>query len=220
MSLFDLLLRFTPGTHNPELIAAREKHDSLPKSKFFEGPSSKEKLEKDKQITFQRGCELGQTFKAIVQEHYSPAEQGKVLNNLVMALMYLGEKHRIFPDMDYENILYTDYYDLIQIAKDMSFGDDTLPHWPEEENHQNRYLELTTSELTQIFMGFSEEALLDNYQFGSDVEEWIKYLLKETLKSRQRFARERQKEDEAIRFSPEIYKSIEQEKRKIKNNFD
>lgn len=212
MSLFDLLLRFAPGTHNPALDTARKNHDNLPESKFFEDSLSKDESEKDRETTFQRGIKLGQIFAAIVQEHYSSVEQERVLNNILKALTYLFDKHRIFPDMDYENILYTDYYDLIQIAKDMSLGDDALPHWPEEPNHNNRYLELTTSELTQIFMSFSEEALLDEFQFGAREDKWIKYLLRETLKTRQRFERERQKQDEALRFSPEICKVIEQEK--------
>ena len=116
--------------------------------------------------------------------------------------------------MDHRNIWYTDYYDLIELAKDMGFGDDTLPRWPEEQNHSKRYLELTVSDLVQIFLGFSEEALLDEYQFGADVDMWVKYLLRETLKSRRRFARERQKQDEALRFSPVIYKVIEQERKR------
>lgn len=218
MSLFDLLLGFIPSTHNPELDSARKNHDSLPESKFFEGSLSKDELENDRQIARQRGYELGQAFAAIVQEHYSPSEQERVSNNLIKALVYLAKQHRLFPDMDYENIWYTDYYDLIQIAKDMGFGDDTLPHWPEESNNFNRYLELTNSEITQIFMGFSEEALLDEFQFGAREDQWIKYLLRETLKSRQRFKRDRQKQDEALRFSPEIYKVIEQEKSQKKNN--
>jgi len=72
--------------------------------------------------------------------------------------------------------------------------------------------ELGASDLIQIFLGFSEEALLDEYQFGADVDKWVKYLLRETLKSRQRFARERQKQNDALRFSPDIYKVIEREK--------
>jgi hypothetical protein len=212
MSLFELLQRLISGTHNPELDAARKKHDNLPKSEYFEGALSKNEFEKDKQTTRQRGYELGRIFKAAIEEHYSPSEQDRVKDSLLKAITPLATKGRIFPDMDHKNIWYTDYYDLIELAKDMGFGDDTLPHWPEEQNHSKRYLELTVSDLVQIFLGFSEEALLDEYQFGADVDKWVKYLLRETLKSRQRFARERQKQDEALRFSPEIYKVIEQEK--------
>jgi hypothetical protein len=95
----------------------------------------------------------------------------------------------------------------------MGLGDRTLPHWPEESNSFNRYLELTTSDLVQIFLGFLEEALLDEYKFGADLDSWVRYLLRETLKSRQRLARERQKHDEAFHFPPQILKITEQNKR-------
>lgn len=218
MSLFELLQRLISGTHNPALDTARKKHDSLPKSEFFEGSLPKSELEKDKRTAKQRGYELGQVLRAAIEEHYSPSEKDRVKDSLLKALQRLAIKCRIFPDMDHENIWYTDYYDLIELAKDMGFGDDTLPHWPEEPNHSKRYLELTTSDLVQIFLGFSEEALLDEYQFGADVDRWVKYLLRETYKSRQRFARERQKQDEALRFSPEILKVIEQEKLRQKSD--
>jgi hypothetical protein len=214
MSLLKLLQTLISGTHNPELDAARINHDSLPQSEYFQGEKlSKDQLERDKQITFQRGYELGQILRAAIKEHYSPAEEQRVIDSLMKAMVYLGNNARIFPDMDYENIWYTDYYDLIELAKDMGLGDKTLPHWPEESNLLNRYLELTTSDLLQIFLGFLEEALLDEYKFGADLDSWVRYLLRETLKSRQRLARERQKHDEAFRFSPQILKTTEQNKR-------
>jgi hypothetical protein len=64
----------------------------------------------------------------------------------------------------------------------------------------------------QIFLGFLEEALLDEYKFGADLDSWVRYLLRETLKSRQRLAREEQKQDEALRFSPTIFKTTQQNK--------
>jgi hypothetical protein len=219
MSLFELLQRLISGTHNPELDAARKNHDNLPKSEYFEGSLSKNELDKDKQTSQQRGYELGRIFKAAIEEHYSSSEQDRVKDSLMKAITRLATKGRIFPDMDYENIWYTDYYDLVELAKDMGFGDETLPHWPEEPNHSNRYLELTVSDLVQIFLGFSEESLLDEYQFGADVDKWVKYLLRETLKSRKRFARECQKHDEALRFSPEIFKVIEQEKNRQQSDW-
>jgi hypothetical protein len=203
MSLFELFQRFTSNTHNPQLDQSRRKHDQLPKTEYGKGEKLTEtEIARDKQITFQRGKELGQLFWAAIEEHYSPSEQQKVKDSLLKAMNYLAIKARIFPDMDYEHIWYTDYYDLIELAKDMGLGDDTLPHWPEESNKSKRYLELIVSDLIQIFLGFSEEALLDEYQYGADIDKWVKYLLKETLKSRQRFARERQKQDEAVRFTP------------------
>jgi hypothetical protein len=212
MSLFELLQRLISGTHNPELDAARKKHDNLPKSEYFESSPLENELGEDKQTTRQRGYKLGEIFKAVIEEYYPTSEQNRVKDSLMKAMTHLAVKGRIFPDMGHENIWYTDYYDLIILAKDMDYGDDTLPHWPEEPNQSNRYLELTISDLVQIFLGFSEEALLDEYQFGADVDSWLKYLLKETLKSRQRFARERQKQDENLRFSPEILEVIEQQK--------
>jgi hypothetical protein len=219
MSLFKLFQRFTSKTHNPRLDESRRKHDQLPKTEYGKGARlTKDELARDKKTTFQRGQELGKLFRSVVEEHYSSSEQKIVVDNLLKAISYLAVKARIFPDMDYKNIWYTDYYDLIELAKDMGFGDDTLPHWPEESNRSNRYLELTVSELIQIFLSFSEEAVLDEYQFGTNVEKWVNYLLRETLKSRRRFARERQKQDEALRFSSDIYKVIEREKSKRKTD--
>ena len=213
MSLIKLLQTLISGTHNPELDAARINHDSLPQSEYFQGEKlSKDQLERDKQITSQRGYQLGRSLRAVIEEHYSAPEQQRVIDNLMKAIVYLGNNARIFPDMDYEDIWYTDYYDLIELAKDMGLGDRTLPHWPEESNSFNRYLELTTSDLVQIFLGFLEEALLDEYKFGADLDSWVRYLLRETLKSRQRLAREEQKQDEALRFSPTIFKTTQQNK--------
>lgn len=189
-------------THDPRLNAARENHDDLPKSKYFNEGISKEEIEHDKKTTFQRGFELGQVFKAAIEEHYSSPEQEQVRDNLLKAIIHLATKAKIFPDMDYENIWYTDYYDLIKLAKDMGVGDDTLPHWPEEKNISKRYLELSSSDLFQIFLAFSEEALLDECQFGADIDKWVEYLFRETLKSRRRFARERQKQNDTLYFSP------------------
>ncbi|MDB9535979.1 hypothetical protein PN451_09040 [Dolichospermum planctonicum CS-1226] len=213
MSLLKLLQTLISGTHNPELDAARINHDSLPQSEYFQGEKlSKDQLERDKQITSQRGYQLGRSLRAAIEEHYSAPEQQRVIDNLMKAIVYLGNNARIFPDMDYEDIWYTDYYDLIELAKDMGLGDRTLPHWPEESNFFNRYLELTNSDLVQIFLGFLEEALLDEYKFGADLNSWVRYLLRETLKSRQRLAREQQKEDEALRFSPTIFNTTQQNK--------
>ncbi|MEY3222556.1 MAG: hypothetical protein RLZZ203_1412, partial [Cyanobacteriota bacterium] len=148
MSLIKLLQTLISGTHNPELDAARINHDTLPQSEYFQGEKlSKDQLERDKQITSQRGYQLGRSLRAAIEEHYSAPEQQRVIDSLMKAIVYLGNNARIFPDMDYEDIWYTDYYDLIELAKDMGLGDRTLPHWPEESNSFNRYLELTTSDL-------------------------------------------------------------------------
>jgi hypothetical protein len=191
MSLLKLLQTLIFGIHNPEFDAARINHDSLPQSEYFQGEKpSKDQLERDKQITFQRAYQLGQSLRAAIEEHYSAPEQQRVTDSLMKVIVYLGNNARIFPDMGSENIWYTDYHDLIELAKDMGLGDKTLPHWPEESNFFNRYLELTNSDLVQIFMGFLEAALLDEYKFGADLDSWVRHLLRETLKSRQSLARE------------------------------
>lgn len=211
MLLLELLQRLISGKHNPELDRARRNHDSLPEYRKSNRLSIDE-LERDKKTTFQRSYELGKLLKAAIEEHYCPLEQDEVRDILLKAVGYLATKARIFPDIDNSSIWYTDYYDLIELAKDMGLGDDTLPHWPEESNHSKRYLEINVSDLLQMFLSFSEEALIEKYKFGVDLDSWVKYLLRETLKSRQRFARERQKQAEALRFSPDILKVIEQER--------
>lgn len=171
MSLFDLIQKLISKTHNPELDATRKTHDNLPKTEYGKGVKlSMEELDRDKKITKQRGYELGQMLRAAIEEYYSSLERDKVKDSLLKAMEYLATKARIFPDMDYENIWYTDYYDLIVLAKDMGLGDDTLPHWPEESNKFKRYLELNSSDLVQIFLGFLEESLLDEYKFGADLD--------------------------------------------------
>jgi len=149
-------------SHNPELDAARIQHDSLPKTEYGKGKRlSKEKLEQDKKKSYEKSYRLGQLLYSAVQEHYSYLEQAKFLDSLIKVITHLGDNARIFPDMDYDDIWYTDYYDLIELAKDMGLGDYTLPHWPEESNPFHRYLELTTSDLVQITLIFVKETVID-----------------------------------------------------------
>ncbi len=212
MSLLEIFHRLISNTHNPELDEARKRHDNLPKTDYGKDEKlSLEEFERDKKISFQRGYELAIILGATIEEHYSLGKQKPVRDAIMQTLAYLANKGRIFPDMDYENIWYTDYYDIIELAKDMNLGDDTLPHWPEESNQFKRYLELNVSDLVQIFLSFSEEALLEEYKFKANKDRWIKYVLRETLKTRKRFAREKQKEKDTIRFSPDILKKIEKE---------
>ncbi|MDJ0846641.1 hypothetical protein [Crocosphaera sp.] len=213
MSLLEVFHRLISNTHNPELDEARKRHDNLPKTDYGKDAKlSLEELEKEKNTTRKRGYQLGIILKAAIEEHYSLSEQKPVKDAIMQAMSYLAIKARIFPDMDYQNIWYTDYYDIIELAKDMNLGDDTLPHWPEESNSFKRYLELSSSDLVQIFLSFSEEALLEEYKFKANKDHWIKYVLRETLKTRKRFAREKQKEKDTIRFSPDILKKIEKNK--------
>ncbi len=87
MSLLKLLQTLISGTHNPELDAARINHDSLPQSEYFQGEKlSKDQLERDKQITSQRGYQLGRSLRAAIEEHYSAPEQQRVIDNLMKAI--------------------------------------------------------------------------------------------------------------------------------------
>jgi hypothetical protein len=143
-------------------------------------------------------------LRAVVKEYYSPAEQNRVSGIVIRAIDRLASKANIFPDMEYQNVWYTDHYDIIELAKNMGFGSESLPHWQEESNCYYRYLELTASDLVQILVSFAEEALLEEYQSGADVDKWLGYVLREALKSKQRQARDRYKQMEALRVSPKI----------------
>ncbi|MEO1006293.1 MAG: hypothetical protein AAFW67_10685, partial [Cyanobacteria bacterium J06638_38] len=110
----------------------------------------------------------------------------------------LASKANIFPDMEYENIWYTDHYDLIELARNMGVGDETLPHWQEESNLYSRYLEITASDLVRILLEISDEALIDGYQSGADVNKWFNYTAREALKSRKRLSRYRQRQSESM----------------------
>ena len=201
-----LLPNFFPETtHNRQLDRAREKHDSLPKTshdKFqiiaahdFKTASS---------IAQQRYADIAQMLRAVVKEHYNSAEQNKVNSILICLIDILASKASIFPDMDYPNIWYTDHFDLIELARNMGFGDETLPHWSDEPNDYSRYLEIEASNLVQILMDLAEEALIDNYRSGNDVNRWFRYIAREALKSRQRLSRYRQKQMESLWITPSI----------------
>jgi len=204
MFLLKLLPKFTSETtDNPQLDKARKKHDNLPKTehdKFYKLAIYNH--QQARIIAEQRYCHLAQMLRAVVKEHYSSAEQNKINTIIIRAIDFLASQANIFPDMDYPNVWYTDHYDLIELAKDMGLGDETLPHWDEELNLFNRYLELAASDLVQILLCFSEEALLDGYQSGADVKKWFRYILRETLKSRKRFSRYKQKQSETLCIPP------------------
>ena len=106
--------------------------------------------------------------------------------------------------MDYEDVWYTDYYDLIQLAEDMGLGDYTLPHWPEEKNISRRYLELSVSDLVQIFLAFLEESIIEEYSFKNNTADFVGYLFRETLKTRRRVKRQKDKQNQSIPFLRDI----------------
>lgn len=206
MSLLKFLPKLISGTtHNPQLEKARHRHNSLPKTKYDKFYILAEHdPQQAKTIAQQRYYHLAQMLRAVVKEYYSPAEQNKVSSIVIRAIDRLACKTNIFPDMEHKNIWYTDHYDVIELAREMGFGNESLPHWQEESNCYYRYLEITASDLVQILISFAEEALLEEYQSGADVDKWLGYVFREALKSRKRLARDRYRQMQALRVSPEI----------------
>ena len=196
---------FFEETHNRQLDRARARHDRLPKTqhdKFRQIALQDYQLASD--IAQQRYAEMAQTLRAMVKEYYSSAEQNIINHILICLIDILASKAQIFPDMDYQNIWYTDHFDLIELARNMGVGDETLPHWSTEANEYNRYLEINTADLVQILLDLAEEAAIDPYRAGSNVHKWFRYIARETLKSRKRTARYRQKQNESLWVSPDI----------------
>jgi len=143
MFLSKLLPSFSPETtHNPLLYKARRRHNNLPKTendKFYQ--LAHDNYQQARKIAEHRYTDLAQMLRAVVKEHYTSAEQNKV-NSIVISLIdILASKASIFPDMDHENVWYTDHYDVIELARNMGVGDEILPHWKDEPNLYNRYLQ-------------------------------------------------------------------------------
>lgn len=200
MFLSKLLPVFSSETsHNPLLHKARQRHNNLPKTehdKFYK--LAQQNFPQARQIAQDRYTELAQMLRAVVKEHYTSAEQNKI-NNIVISLIdILASKASIFPDMDYGNVWYTDHYDVIELARNMGVGDEILPHWQDESNLYNRYLEITASDLVRILLEIADEALIDGYQSGADVNKWFSYIAREALKSRRRLSRYRQRQCESL----------------------
>jgi hypothetical protein len=203
MLLSKLLTLFSSATtYNPQLDRARERHHNLPKTendKFY--LLAHQNYRQACTIAQDRYADLAKTLRAVVKEHYASAEQNKINTIIISAIDILASKASIFPDMDYPNVWYTDHYDLIELARNMGVGDETLPHWTQESNLYNRYLELRSSDLVQILLEISEEALIDGYQSGADVHKWFSYVAREALKSRKRISRYRRKQSESLYIS-------------------
>jgi|GEM_PF-1931799 len=200
MFLSKLLPSFSPETtHNPLLYKARRRHNNLPKTendKFYQ--LAHDNYQQARKIAEHRYTDLAQMLRAVVKEHYTSAEQNKV-NSIVISLIdILASKASIFPDMDHENVWYTDHYDVIELARNMGVGDEILPHWKDEPNLYNRYLEITASDLVRILLEIADEALIDGYQSGADVNKWFSYIAREALKSRKRLSRYRQRQNESL----------------------
>ena len=191
-------------SHNPQLDRARQRHNKLPKTKhdkFYQ--LAEHNYREARKIAQDRYTNLAQMLRAVIKEHYTSAEETKINNTVIRIIDILASKANIFPDMDYENVWYTDRYDLIELARNMGVGDETLPHWQTESNSFNRYLEIGSSDLVQILLDIAEEALIDPYQSGADVDRWFSYIARETLKSRRRLSRYRQKQYESLWISTE-----------------
>ena len=203
--MFSLKL-FQPLTfktsYNPQLDRARQRHNKLPKTKQdkFYKLASKD-YQEARNIARDRYTAIAQMLRAVIKEHYISAEENKINHIVIQIIDILASKANIFPDMDYENVWYTDHYDLIELARNTGIGDETLPHWREEPNFSNRYLEISSSDLVQMLVDIAEEALIDPCQAGADVNKWFAYIARETLKSRRRLSRYRQKQYESLWLS-------------------
>ena len=203
MLFYKLLPNFSPTTtHNPWLFKARKRHHNLPKTQHdkFHHLATYD-YQQARNIAQQRYEDLAQMLRALVREHYISAEQNKINKIIIFLIDIFTSKAYIFPDMDYQNVWYCDHYDLIELARNMGIGDETLPHWQQEPNLHNRYLEISTSELAKILLEIAEEASLEGYHSGADVDKWFSYVVRETLKSRTRLFRYRQKQSEALYIS-------------------
>ena len=190
-------------TYNPQLQKARKRHNNLPKTehdKFFNLASKDYK--QARLIAQERYTELAQMLRAVIKEHYTSAEENKINTIVICIIDILASKANIFPDMEHEDVWYTDHYDIIELARNMGIGDETLPHWKEESNFANRYLEISISDLVQIILDIAEEAFIDPYQAGADINKWFSYVTRETLKSRRRLSRYRQKQHDSLWISP------------------
>ena len=196
-------LTIQEATHNPQLQKARKRHNNLPKTEHDKFSSLAQKNYREARLIAQeRYTELAQMLRARIKEHYTSAEENKINTIVICIIDILASKANIFPDMEYQNIWYTDHYDLIELSRNMGVGDETLPHWEEESNLSYRYLELEISDLVQMILDIAEEALIDPYKAGADVNQWFRYVVRETLKSRRRLSRYRQKQNESLWISP------------------
>ena len=201
--LYKLLPNFSAETtHNPWLFKARKRHNNLPKTRH---DKFRYLVDRD----YQQACDLiqhryenlAQMLRASIAEHYISAEQNKINKIIIFLIDIFTSKAYIFPDIDYQNVWYCDHYDLMELARNMGIGDETLPHWQQEPNLHNRYLEISTAELVKILLEIAEEALIEGYQSDADVDKWFSYVVRETLKSRTRLFRYRQKQSQALYIS-------------------
>lgn len=204
MFLFKLFRPLASQTsHNPQLEQARQRHNKLPKTQHDKFAAlASQNYKEARKIAQERYTNLAKMLRAVIKERYTSAEENKINTIVICIIDILASKANIFPDMEYDEVWYTDHYDLIELSRNMGVGDETLPHWEEEANLNCRYLEISISDLVQMIIDISEEALIDPYRAGADITKWFRYIVRETLKSRRRLSRYRQKQSEYLWISP------------------
>jgi hypothetical protein len=180
LNLFDQAIK------SPFNKKARAEHDTKPQSTFFEKKPDKVsdplKRDRDGEITFRQAKRLGEALVEAIEKSDYPRELAKDLHKFVLKL---GKEARLFPDMDTDDIWYTDYYDLIQCAEKLGLGDPRLPNWPEESNVHYKYLELSKNELVGMFLSVMN-AMLDKEEtnnFSSLSIDWDNEIKKFTDKT-------------------------------------
>ena len=199
------LFRFlaSPTSHNPQLEQARKRHNKLPKTQHDKFVAlASQNYQEARKVAQERYTDLAQMLRALIKERYTSAEENKINAIVICIIDILASKANIFPDMEYEGVWYTDHYDIIELARNMGVGDETLPHWEKEANLNCRYLEISNSDLVQMILDIAEEAYIDPYRAGADINKWFRYVVRETLKSRRRLSRYRQKHSETLWISP------------------
>jgi hypothetical protein len=129
-----------------------QEHKQLKKTGWGNGNISKQKKEDDFRITEEQSCRLGEALVIELNKIYQATPTDSQIRAFLSLLIKIIKEVRLFPDVDTYDIWYTDHFDIIQYAKLLELGDISLSHWPEEENQNGRYLELTKEELVKILM--------------------------------------------------------------------
>ncbi len=159
----------------------RRRHQNLPESPFFNRDSPKGKSERDRGITREQFTRLGKNLGAVILKSYPDGRAADIAGVIAEILVaYINTNPTLlFPDMDFEDVWYTDDYDIIEAAKAMGLGDETLSHWPEESNPHRRYLELSTDEVVQIWMSIVPDILVGNPPIEMEIDIHIQRLLRQ-----------------------------------------
>jgi len=145
LNLFELVLEDSTD------IQARLIHEAKPKSRLFEESPNKlfSSANSHRKKSFLQVTNLEKAIEEVIANHNYP---NRIQKDLILFAHKLSMNSRLFPDLDAMNIWYTDHYDLLKYAGKLGMGDSRLPHYPEEPNANFRYLELSTSEIVEIFI--------------------------------------------------------------------